>query len=422
MNKRGSARQKRGKLYARARYGEKRRVELQVPWAKTDDEATERANLIGETADRLLDVGRADLVKGTARELARADTPERLALARKAIAVILKDEKSIRAGKDITVKQWGQQYTSGALSKKYPDHVKDKDFKRDAGRLRMYVYPHVGDVPVRAFGLSHGAAVMRALPAHLSAASRRHVAQALMRIMHLAVFPGGLLKSSPLPRGWLPKPGKRKHYSCLYPREEEQFLRHEATPFDLRLFFGVLGREGMRLSELWDSEWWQWNLIEGTFMATKTKTADPRVWALRPDVARAMTRLKLERPKLSRPFAALDDIVGDRTKTAEFYRSSLRAAGVARSELFETTDHTGQLRAHDSRALFVTMSIAEGRPETWIRDRTAHKSTSMIDRYRRQARQVEELKLGSLCDLETALWGPHGGQIVNDAPEERHAN
>lgn len=403
MTQRGSAREKRGKLFARARYGDDKRVEVVVPWAKTLEEATERAHLIGDVAQQLVDVGRGDLVRGVAKELAKASTADMLVRARKAIAMVLKGEKAIRTGRDITLKQWGLHYTSGDLSRKHPDHVKDKDFKRDAGRLRMYVYPIVGEVPVRSFTLSHGNTVMSSLPKHLSSASRRHVAQALMRILHLAVFPGALLVASPLPRGWLPKLKGRKHYSCLYPREEAQLLAHVDVPLALRLFFGVLGREGMRLSELWDSQWWQWNLVEGTFTTSRTKTGDPRMWAVRPDVAIAMAEWKRRRSELARPFAELDELVGDRTKIAGLFRTSLKRAGVDRSELFSETEHTGQLRAHDCRAFFVTVSIAEGRSETWIRDRTAHKSTTMIDRYRRQARQFEELKLGSPVDLAQAL-------------------
>lgn len=404
---RGSARRKRGKWFARLRFGNGLRLEQVLPWATESDEqaATERAQLMAETADKLVAIGRADLVKGMCREFARASTQEAIDRARATVAVILKGEKAIRTGKDITTKQWGMHYTSGDLAKKFPDHVYDKDYKRDAGRLRMYVYPIVGDVPVRAFNLAHGNAVMRSLPAHLSPTSRRHIAQALMRIMHLAVFPGQLVAASPLPRGWLPKlhAKDRKHYTCLYPREEGQFLSHHGTPIALRLFFGVLAREGMRLSELWDSEWWQWNLVEGTFTTAKTKTGDTRMWALRPETTRAMALWKEAKSKLPRPFAELDEVIGDRTKTAEAFRDAIKAAGIDRAELFTSTQHTGKLRAHDARAMFVTVSLAEGRTETWIRDRTAHKSTSMIDRYRRQARQFEELKLGSFVDLSAAL-------------------
>jgi integrase len=38
------------------------------------------------------------------------------------------------------------------------------------------------------------------------------------------------------------------------------------------------------------------------------------------------------------------------------------------------------VRVHDLRATFVTVSLANGKTETWVQDRTGHKSTLMIAR------------------------------------------
>jgi integrase len=418
--KRGGVREVRGKLYARARFGSDERIEVRVPWTKDHEKARERAEVIGEVLSALVAAGRRDLVKATARELADAPTPARLAVVQKAIAAILKGAMRAGAARDITIREWGRRYTSGELSREHPDKVKVKDFTDDDSRLRLYVYPHVGDVPVVAFTAAHAELVMSKLPPDKirTPAARRHVAQVMGRLMNLAVMPGRLLPSTPLPKGWLPFIPKRRHYSCLWPNEEAALLACEAVPLVFRLACGVLNREGMRVSELLDSEWRQWDIYaddlkgRGTFLVTRTKTGDPRMWALSPSVARAMLRWRriMERElepgaELPRPFAALDDVT-HRTKLAEFLRASLKTAGVTRPELFETTEHTARLRAHDMRATFVTISLAQGRDETWVRDRTAHKTTTMIDRYRRLARQVKELDLGPLVDLETGLaWG-----------------
>ena len=408
---RGGARTIRGKHYARARFGKTLRVNEWCPWAKSEEQAAERAALIAELGDALIESGRRDLVKDSAKELALASTPKQLETAKKAIEAIVRGAIKAGAGRDITIRQWGDRYVSGELARLHPDHVRAKDYDDDASRLRLYVYPHVGDVPVNAFTVAHANVVMSKLPA-MSAANRRHVAQVVGRLMHLAVWPGQLIAASPLPRLWIPKlPKSGPAKACLWPREEARLLAHADTPLLFRVFVGVLDREGMRLGELLDGEWWQWNLVEGVFTATKTKTGDPRFWAVKPDVARTMRRLKkLLRPKseTERPFAGIEKLC-HRTKLAEYLRTALKAAGVERPELFEDTEHTAKLRAHDMRAVFVTMSLAEGRTETWIRDRTAHKSTIMVDRYRRAARQVADLKLGSLADLDTALvWGSRG--------------
>ncbi len=70
------------------------------------------------------------------------------------------------------------------------------------------------------------------------------------------------------------------------------------------------------------------------------------------------------------------------------------------------------IRVHDLRGTFVTLALASGKTETWVADRTGHKSSIMINRYRRAARSASELGLGLLAPLDTALGlesGPRGG-------------
>ena len=100
---------------------------------------------------------------------------------------------------------------------------------------------------------------------------------------------------------------------------------------------------------------------------------------------------------------------------AELYRSHLEKAKVTRPELFAKSKTKQPVRVHDLRALFVTLSIANGRPETWIRDRTSHRTLSMLDKYRRQARMFEELHLGELAPIDQTI--PEfasGGEVAED--------
>jgi hypothetical protein len=420
--KRGGARERNGHLYARVRYGRRKQLEFRVAWAASREQAAERGTLIGEIADKLLEAGRRDLVRPTAEKLAAATTEKRLKGVLRAVDVLMGGAHPGHAH-DITVEDFARRYTSGELSRAYPDEcplVAAKQMKATVARLKLYILPIVRDVPVAAFTHDHARTVMQKLPP-MSGTNRRHVAQIIGRLMHLAAKIG-LITASPLPRGWLPKITKRKHYSCLYPREDAKLLGHGETSEAFRLFCGVLNREGMREAELLDCCEWQWNLDEGTFTTMKTKTDDPRMWAIKPDVCAAMriwrgkrdVDMSKDEDRKKRPFAYVDAVVSDRTKLARYFRARLQAAGVDRTELFESTEHTGALRVHDMRATFVTVSLAEGRTETWIRDRTAHKSTSMIDRYRRTARQLEELHLGSLVDLVSGLgwggWRESGGE------------
>jgi hypothetical protein len=55
------------------------------------------------------------------------------------------------------------------------------------------------------------------------------------------------------------------------------------------------------------------------------------------------------------------------------------------------------------RTNFVTYGLAERKTETWIADRTGHRLSATINRYRRRARNVLEAGLGSLTALDLAI-------------------
>ncbi|AUX48487.1 uncharacterized protein SOCE26_100250 [Sorangium cellulosum] len=57
------------------------------------------------------------------------------------------------------------------------------------------------------------------------------------------------------------------------------------------------------------------------------------------------------------------------------------------------------IRLHDTRATFITIKLANGRTETWISDRTGHRSSNQLHNYKRAARKVAELGLGDFAPL-----------------------
>ena len=76
---------------------------------------------------------------------------------------------------------------------------------------------------------------------------------------------------------------------------------------------------------------------------------------------------------------------------------------MTRPELFTRSEHRLRVRAHDLRATFVTLALAAGKSESWVADRTGHKSSAMINKYRRTARFASELGLGELAPLDQAV-------------------
>jgi len=274
---------------------------------------------------------------------------------------------------------------------------------------------------------------MSELPGDLSSASRRHVAQALNRVLNLAVYPAKLRDANPLPKGFLPKVTHRKAESWLYADEEARLAGAERVPLFSRVLYGFLAREGMRISEATGLDWSNLDLKRGAVTLDRNKTDDPRAWALDPSVARALKRYKERYRADAEPsdpvFCDADGhrIENGTTVEADIFREHLRMAGVTRPELFPVEgqrlragcrrrkDFTpGEkapaadnvrlpIRLHDLRATFVTVSLATGKSERWVKDRTGHRSSQMVDRYARAARTVAEVGCSGFTPMDLAI-------------------
>ena len=80
----------------------------------------------------------------------------------------------------------------------------------------------------------------------------------------------------------------------------------------------------------------------------------------------------------------------------------LAEAGITRADLFPKRGNKTRIgiRVHDLRAAFVTYSVASGRTEAWVADRTGHRSSQMIARYRRRARTVARVGHRNLAPMD----------------------
>ena len=244
---------------------------------------------------------------------------------------------------------------------------------------------------------------MRSLPLDLRPATRRQYAQLIRRVLELSAYPLRLIPSNPLPRLFLPKVRNDLELQVLYPDEEAKLLACVAVPLAYRMTYGFLARMGFRKSEvIGDTEtdaeplrWRAFDLERGVVRVARSKTEKPRPVPLDAGVCRALvTWKKSKRPSKDAPVFAVD------LRNAETFREHLREAGVLdRPELFTRARDSLPIRVHDLRATFVT----DGRPDSWIRDRTAHRTVSMLDRYRRAVRTLEELNAGPLVALDLAI-------------------
>jgi integrase len=409
----GNARLRRGKWSARVTLrGRDKRLTLALPTCREEDaeKAAQRAELLASTALRLVaaDVSNEKTEEWLEKVAGRDGTSLEHVLT--AIERVCAGDAAPPMSAATTFREFGEQWTGGTLHTRWPDHVKRKSTSAtDAVRLAKHVYPYVGEVPLPEFRLAHAELVMSSLPRDLTSASRRHVAQCMARILKLAVYPAGLLRATPIPAGFLPSVGQRKALTFLYPDEDRALLACAKVPLAHRMLYGFLCREGMRKSEAASLTWADVDLERGAVKLDENKTDDPRAWALDPGVVRALVAWReLRRPKKpSAPVFVDDEGVSvaappDGREVARL-RAHLKLAEVARGELFERSEVRQPLRMHDLRATFVTISLANGKSETWVADRTGHASSAMINRYRRAARTVAELGLGELLALDQAV-------------------
>lgn len=80
---------------------------------------------------------------------------------------------------EMTFEQFARLWTSGEISRRYPDHVKSKETSTDDdARLRGYVYPIIGNEPMRRFEGKRGLELvdgysMDCLPSEIPSPARR---------------------------------------------------------------------------------------------------------------------------------------------------------------------------------------------------------------------------------------------------------
>jgi len=371
----------------------------------TEEDAAARKEAMANMAVRLR---RAGLTSETIKLLEMAAT----ARAGRSWEFVLSALNSLCTGitEDVTAcssfEDFATEWTSGELHKRYPDHVPAKDSKRDEELLKLYVNPYIGAERIDEISLDDVERVMANVPDGKAPATRRHIAQVMRRVLALAVYPARLRAETPIPRGWLPKARAAQAKECLFPDEEAALLRCRDVPLLRRLAYGVLSREGMRTDELARLRWADVDRERGRIKLDENKTDDPRDWACDTGTLAALRTWfdsKNPEPEPTDYVFAEDGVALNVAHLAHQLRQDLKRAEVKRPELFERSPNRRPIRAHDLRATFVTVSLATGKTETWVADRTGHRSSGMINAYRRKARTWSGMALGELAPLHRAI-------------------
>jgi integrase len=366
--------------------------------------ARQRCTAMAEIAVRLRRAGFTDKIEELLKMAATSRAGRSWESVLSAVDTLTAGQASpLSASARVTVADFGKEWRSGDLTRRFPDRVPAIDHTRNGQIARLYVDPLIGDRTVVSITLDDADVVMSKIPAGRSASQRRHVAQYVGRLLRLAVYPGRLCTVSPIPKGWLPDAKSKKAKECLYPDEDATLLACTAVPLVRRIAYGFLDREGMRTDELSRLTLADIDLVRGRVTLDENKTDDPRDWDLDPGVHRALVawrkRLPKDAPPSTQVFVA-DGVPLNVAHLAADLRADLKRAGITRPQLFERSATRRPIRAHDLRATFVTVALATGKTETWVADRTGHTTSQMINTYRRKARGWA---LGPLSPLDEAI-------------------
>ena len=409
-----------------------KRVHVRLGTCTTEAQAELRRQIIVDIAERLRGTGKIDIAIAACRQAGEATDDLLPGILRLVDGLIAGTERvakvvpvpaealSMAAPSVMTFMEFGNLWTSNELNRRFRGHVKHIDQDENIRRLKTHVYPiifrtrTIGDTTLSEFGLDHADHVL-AQPT-LPDGSLRHVAQCMHRIMKLAVYPARLLDRSPFPPGWLPAANEQKERGYLYPLEDADLMGYGPLALVWRLFFGFSNREGIRQENAATIEWANLSLDlqggGGHIVLDKTKNGRGGTWALDPGTAEAFRRWRTICPSTRWVFPT-EAIPGHRRRRAgkslyvdhasETLREALQSAGVDRPKLYQNGNNRLRIRAHDLRATFVTLALANGKSEDWVMQRTGHNSSIMLARYRREAKTAQELGLGWLQPLHEVI-------------------
>ena len=385
---------------ARIRMGAGQRPWIPMP-PMEEDTAERRRERLQLLAGDFVAAGKASEVEPILRDCAAELTPKAFDAAERAARKLLGKDAEPPPGPR-TFRDIAELWLEGELDRRYPGRdyaLQGKHKERVRTILDKTLYPVLGSHGVGDITLDHAEAAVAAIPVSVkSQGARRHFMLVIRRVLALAVYPLRLMTHSPIPPKWVPPQGKSPAFSYLFPIEDQQLVGHTDVPFIYRFFFGFLTRNGCRVSEALALTIDDIDRRSGILSLDENKTDDPRQWTLEPDVLRALER-HLETHTDRRIFEGVDG-----HNVAYNLRRYLGICGVDRPQLHQRTNKRRPLRAHDLRATFVTLALASGRTETWVMDRTGHKSSQMVNVYRRAARSAAEANLGWLLPLDECLW------------------
>ena len=296
---------------------------------------------------------------------------------------------------------------SGKLHELYPDEIEFKSpasLDQTSARLAVYL-PLLGDLTFDAITRDLIKKAKACIPKCAKTTRSKYIGE-LSRILRIAVDPLDIAEMTPTVK--VPNASSTDLFTFIYPREEEQVAGSDPIAFEMRFLYAFLARNGGRITETLQYTWAMIDFDNGVINvpAEITKTKRARYWDIDPDVLEALRLRRLQIPDAEFVFVPPPDRAEPMNRRYVWGRflDDMRAAGLTRAGIFQTTSGARRLRVHDyGRSSFVTLARALGMPDRWIMDRSGHESVSAFEQYDRAVRHVRERNLGWFAPMHLAL-------------------
>jgi integrase len=384
---------------------QKRRIQFRLTIA-TPDKALARQRLLQIFAmrDALVESGRgpeARYLMEQAAAVAGDDSKFAVALA---LAGRVSEIAPAPSGDYRTWSELARAWASGEARRVFSDvRIKEKrSADRDLQRIE-WLEQFIGDVPLATFGKAEYRKALANLPERCKTNStRRQYGQIVLKVMRIA-HAAELISSNPLADTEAPKVERNEQpfFTCIFPDELYRLLAAELLPFEYRFLWGFMAIESPRIGKLREVRWHHIERDGCGAISIESKNGDVLYWSLSPGTLEALEELERRMPGLAGPFAWLTE--SGVNKAAKTLREHMIVAGNGRHALHETEGRRRRLRAHDTRATFVVNAKRSGRNEEWIKERTGHTTSLMIEKYNRLLSVAEKKGWRPIGRLDEAL-------------------
>jgi integrase len=343
--------------------------------------------------------------------------------------------KPIATGSSMTVRQVGDAWTSGKLYKDFGAVYGLSPRKSgyiDGKTLSKHVYgvktrgatgPDFGDLPIAEVTGDDARAVMGAQrPEEQALQTRRHTYARIRQVFDFAELPLKLRRDGSNPFTKRLRPSKvagvdvTKELTYWYPSEAVQFAAcsDPENTLGMRVYCAAAVATGLDASTLPTPSWADYDPKSRTLRAVRPKVGKPVFVRANPpwlfDLLDAWRELS-GAPGTDAPREVLEaapifpkGVMGCRRgRESEALQDAMRRAGLKRSALYETTEHSQRMRFHDLRATFETWARRSAWDQRDIDARTGHASAAMAERYDRGARSLAELQEIPFPNLALAI-------------------